>query len=285
MDTKRWHILLIDDDAEDCADMRQMLLRGGARRYRFSEARLGVDGVRQVLDQTHGPVDCVLLDYGLPDMDGLEVLAALRKGADMPPCPVVVITGAAIEEGPALLSAGAQDFIGKRWTSADSLTRSVENAVARYALQLEGRRAQEALRVSDERYRALFNSIDVGYAVLEVLFDEDDVATDARYLVVNPALSRHTGLVGVEGQTLRTLMPDIESTWIEIYGAVALHGHPVRVERYVAALHRWFDVYAFRLGEAQARRAQGERASAHRGQSRGRRCKPREVRVFAEHEP
>jgi signal transduction histidine kinase len=253
METKTWHILLIEDNAEDCADMRQMLLRGGARRYRFSEARLGADGVRQVLEQTHGPVDCVLLDYGLPDMDGLEVMAALCNGSDIPPCPVVVITGAAVEEGQALLSAGAQDFIGKRWTSAESLTRSVENAVDRYALQLERRCAQDASRLSDERYRALFNSIDVCYAVVEVMFGDGDVAIDARYLVVNPAFTRQTGLVNVEGQTMQTLAPAIESTWLDSYGQVALTGQPVRMERYVAALQRWFDVYAFRLGPAQAR--------------------------------
>ncbi len=143
-----WHILLIEDNADDLADMRQMLLRGGTRRYRFSEARLGVEGVRKVLALQDGPLDCVLLDYGLPDMNALEVLAELCQGGDMPPCPVVVITGAAIEEGQNLLSAGAQDFIGKRWTCTDSLTRAVENAVDRYALQQERRRSEDALRIA-----------------------------------------------------------------------------------------------------------------------------------------
>ena len=248
-----WHILLIQDDAQECSDMRQMLLRCGARRYRFSEARLGADGVRQVLTQEHGPVDCVLLDYGLPDMDTLDVLAALRHGADMTACPVVVITGAAIEEGQSLLSAGAQDFIGKRWTSPESLTRAVENAVDRYALQVEHLRADEALRMSEERYRALFNSIDTGYAVVEVMFDKADAAVNARYLQVNPAFARHTGLVDVEGQTLRGLAPDIEDFWLDTYGTVALSGVPTRMERYVPAMHRWFDIYAFRLGAPQAR--------------------------------
>ena len=151
MEKPPWHILLMEDNAEDCADMRQMLLRGGTRRYRFSVAHTGAQGVRKVLALEDGPVDCLLLDYRLPDMDALEVLAALRNGADMPPCPVVVITGAAVEEGQPLLSAGAQDFIGKRWTGADSLNRAVENAVDRYALQLERRHAEDALRTSEER--------------------------------------------------------------------------------------------------------------------------------------
>lgn len=253
MDSVPWHILLIEDNAEDCADLRQMLLRGGARRYRFSEARLGAEGVDAVLAQTYGPVDCVLLDYGLPDMDALDVLAALCNGADMPPCPVVVITGAAIEEGQPILSAGAQDFIGKRWTSADSLTRAVENAVDRYALQRERRRAEDALRTSEDRYRALFNSIDAGYAVIEVLLGDNDDVLDARYLQVNPAFEGQTGLIDAEGQTLRALIPDIEAEWLDAFGAVALTGVPVRLERYSRALHRWFDVYAFRLGEPSTR--------------------------------
>jgi signal transduction histidine kinase len=248
-----WHILLMEDNAEDCADMRQMLLCGGSRRYRFSEATFGAEGVRKVLDLEHGPVDCLLLDYALPDMDALEVLAALRNGADMPPCPVVVITGAAVEEGQPLLSAGAQDFIGKRWTSADSLTRAIENAVARYALEVERRRAEEALRVSEERYRVLFNSLDAGYAIVEVMLGDSGAAVDVRFLEVNPAFARQSGLIGVEGQTLCALVPGIEASWVQAYGTVALTGQPVRVEGYSQSMRRWFDLYAFRLGAPQGR--------------------------------
>lgn len=254
MATPCWHILLIEDNPDDCADLRQMLLRGGSRRrYRFSEARLGAEGVRLLRDPLTGPVDCVLLDYDLPDMNAHGVLAALRNATGMPPCPVVVVTGMPTEEGLQLLAAGAQDYIGKRWTSADSLTRAVENAVERFALLAENQGAQEALRASEERYRALFNSIDAGYAVMELGFDGAGNAVDARYLQVNPAFERQTGLHAAVGQSLHGLVPDTDDLWLKAYASVATTGVPVRMERHASALQRWFDVYAFRLGAPQAR--------------------------------
>jgi signal transduction histidine kinase len=142
------HILLIEDNAEDCADMRQMLLQSGRRRYAFSEARLGAEGVAKVFAPQHGPVDCVLLDYALPDMNALEVLAALCQGSDITPCPVVVVTGALIDEGHRLMGAGAQDYIGKRWANSNSLTRSIENAIDRFALQRERKSIATALTLA-----------------------------------------------------------------------------------------------------------------------------------------
>lgn len=247
-----WHILLIEDNPEDCADLRQMLLLGGSRRYRFSEARLGAEGVRMVLDPQTGPLDCVLLDYDLPDMNAHGVLSALCNATGMPPCPVVVITGTTTEEGPRLLGAGAQDYLGKRWASADSLTRAVENAIGRFSMQTERWHAQEALRVSEERYRALFDSIDAGYAVKQLVFDESGAAVDARYIQVNQAFARQSGIPDALGRTLRDLVPNLEPLWLKAYEAVARTGVPLRMERHSEALQRWFDVYAFRLGEPQA---------------------------------
>jgi signal transduction histidine kinase len=99
----------------------------------------------------------------------------------------------------------------------------------------------------------LFNSIDSGYAIVEVVLGDSGAVVDARYLQVNPAFERQTGLSKVEGKTLRALVPDIEALWFETFGTVALTGLPVRQERYSAAMGRWFDIYAFRLDPPQAR--------------------------------
>ena len=248
MKREPWHILIIDDNAEDRADLRRMLLRGAQRRYRFSEAARGDEGLRMALDPANGRVDCVLLDYHLPDMDAPDVLAALCNGADLPPCPVVVVTAADNEEGPALLRAGAQDYIGKRWTSAEGLTRAVANSIERFGLLAERKRGVEALRQSEERYRGLFNSIDEGFCIIEMLFDEHGTANDYRFLQVNPSFERQCGLVNAQGKTISELVPQLEAGWFKAYGKVALTGEPARIEGLAESMGRWFDIYAFRTG-------------------------------------
>ncbi|MBL8373558.1 response regulator [Accumulibacter sp.] len=151
MKNQLWHILIIDDSPDDRADLRQMLLRGSDRRYRFSEAELGADGLRQLQQTREGPYDCILLDYSLPDMNAEELLAAFCAGADLPPCPVVVVTGSGRADGRKLLRAGAQDYIGKDWTTPESLTRAVENSRERFALLADRAEAREVLRTERER--------------------------------------------------------------------------------------------------------------------------------------
>jgi PAS domain S-box-containing protein len=90
--------------------------------------------------------------------------------------------------------------------------------------------AEEALRASEERYRILFESIDQGFCVIEVLFDDSGSPVDYRFLETNPAFEQHTGLYDVEGQRVRSLVPQHEDHWFETYGRVALTG---RSERFI----------------------------------------------------
>ncbi len=110
-----------------------------------------------------------------------------------------------------------------------------------------GHLTREALEESERQYRTLIDSIDQGYCVVEMLFDERGAPVDFRYLEVNDAFAAQTGLVDVVGRKARELTPQIDPYWLENYGRVARTGEPVRLERYSSPLGRWFDVYAFRL--------------------------------------
>ena len=114
--------------------------------------------------------------------------------------------------------------------------------------------ARHALAVSENRYRTLFESVDEGFCIVHVIFDEDERPIDYRFLEINPAFVRHTGIEHAVGRTLTELVPDIEPFWIDAYGRVALTGEPTRFVDYAESMGRWFDDYAFRIGEPEERK-------------------------------
>ncbi len=111
-----------------------------------------------------------------------------------------------------------------------------------------------ALQKSESRYRTLFESIDEGFCIIQMIFDEDGHPCDYRFCEVNPMFEQQTGLHHAVGKTMRELAPAHETHWFEIYGRVALTGEPVRFENEAKALDRWYDVYAIRVDEPATRR-------------------------------
>ena len=107
--------------------------------------------------------------------------------------------------------------------------------------------AEEALFKSEEQYRMLFDSIDEGFCIIEVLFDAGEKPVDYRFLEVNPAFERHTGLKNAVGKAIRELVPAHEQHWFDIYGKIAKTGEAVRFENEAKAVGRYYDVYAFRI--------------------------------------
>lgn len=122
-------------------------------------------------------------------------------------------------------------------------------------MAIDGRKqAEETLRQSEESYRTLFESIDEGFCVLEMIFSENNKPTDYRFLEINPVFEQQTGLKQAVGQTARQLVPNLEDHWFEIYGKVALTGEPIRFRSGSESMKRWFDVYAFRIGLPASRK-------------------------------
>ncbi|TXF99774.1 hybrid sensor histidine kinase/response regulator [Massilia arenae] len=118
----------------------------------------------------------------------------------------------------------------------------------------ESKQVQERLRASEERYRTLFESVDQGFCIFEMIFDAGGKAVDYRFLEMNPMFERHTGLVDAVGRTAREMLPELDDFWFETYGRVALTGIPASFENEAPAMGRWFDVYANRIGGADSRK-------------------------------
>ncbi|MBC7834456.1 MAG: response regulator [Phycisphaerales bacterium] len=127
--------------------------------------------------------------------------------------------------------------------------------VRQHELAEEVENAATALRESEARYRTLLTSIDEGFCVIEVIFDEHEKPVDYRFLEVNPTFARQTGLLEATGKRMRELRPNHEANWFEIYGRVALTGVPIRFINETKELTgRWYDLYACRVGGPESRR-------------------------------
>lgn len=130
-----------------------------------------------------------------------------------------------------------------------------DGTISEYCIDIsERKRAEAASGIGDQKYRMLFQSIDEGFCIIEVLFDTAGRPYDYRFLETNLAFEKQTGMTNPIGRTVLELIPDHETHWFDIYGKVAETGDPVRFVRHAVGLHRSFEVYAFRIDEPHQRR-------------------------------
>ncbi|WP_276301453.1 PAS domain-containing protein [Halorussus lipolyticus] len=150
-------VLLVDDDP-DIADLTATYLQRASDRIETVIETAPADALDRVEDET---VDCVVSDYEMPEMDGLEFLDEVRERA--PYLPFVLFTGRGSEEiASEAISAGVTDYLQKG-TGTDHyevLANRVENAVAQYQAEREAEEADEQIRRIFERITDAFFALD-----------------------------------------------------------------------------------------------------------------------------
>jgi CheY-like chemotaxis protein/HPt (histidine-containing phosphotransfer) domain-containing protein len=134
METKLRRILIVDDSDEDREYLKRLLTKSAAWNWTFSEANTGEKGLD--LAVSGGPFECILLDYRLRDMDGMEFLERLRAQPGEPGIATIMMAGAGDESvAVRAMKLGAQDYLSKGNLNAASLFRAVDNAVSHFQLQ------------------------------------------------------------------------------------------------------------------------------------------------------
>lgn len=114
------------------------------------------------------------------------------------------------------------------------------------------KRHERALRESEEGFRTLFENMTEGVGVGEPIFDEKGDPCDLRFLKTNRAFHQHTGIVeDVVGKPLKTVLPQLEESWIQRHSRVALTGQPVRYEEFNRDTDRYYRVACYSPAEGK----------------------------------
>jgi len=215
-----------------------------ARMNEAAQRMLGVD--RDALDETDYPERRARLGITRPDgTPRAEETAAHYRAlqGEIVQGEEVVFTGVGEEPLHVVASAAPiRDSAG-----------GIAGAIAVFTDITEQRKAAERLRESEAKYRTLYNSMDQGFFLIDVLFDEHDRPVDLHYVEANDAATRMLG-EDYTGRRLTAISPDYEEYWFEIFGEVARTGESVRLERYAAPDQRWYSFYVFRIGGPESRR-------------------------------
>ncbi len=136
--------------------------------------------------------------------------------------------------------------------SVEERSREVELIEA-----VTGSHSEEVLRASEEKYRVLFEAIEQGLVVGEVILNRAGEGIDYRILETNAKFEHLTGLrpeASLSGKTFRELIPIMDDGWLRMLGRVAVSGESIRFETYAVTLDQWFDVHAIRIGDPSLRR-------------------------------
>ena len=106
---------------------------------------------------------------------------------------------------------------------------------------------------STDAYRALFETMDEGFCIIEFFDGPHGPLSDYIHVEANAAYERNAGIPNVVGQKLREMVPDEADGWVELYGSVLHTGEPIRFQRELVATGRHLEVSSFRVGAFENR--------------------------------
>ncbi|MDF3127956.1 PAS domain S-box protein [Kiritimatiellaeota bacterium B1221] len=279
---KRQKVLLVDDLTDNLTLLKKIL---SPLDVDVICVENGLDALEAV--NTHR-FSLAILDVVMPGMDGYCLGRELKKKPNTQELPLIFITASDRLENDLIegYEIGAVDFIEKPFVSEvlrhkvrallkidekfqelERMQFDLEKREAAHLKQLENSQKalsqsrqttlsmmEDALQAKDlagkraDRYKLLFQNMPSGFALHEMIYNDDGVAVDYRFIRMNPAFEMITGFKAADlvGKRVKEVLPETEQYWIDLFAQVVESGTAVVYENYAKALDKHFVVRAYR---------------------------------------
>ncbi|MBF0211017.1 MAG: response regulator [Desulfamplus sp.] len=237
---------------EDSGTISKILKRAFDSKGYHADIAINAHNAEKMFDTKS--YDVAVIDYLLPDNMGDTLLDIFHK--QQPECICLMMT---TDSNPDLalnwIKRGASAYIRKPFEPEyliELCARARRERSLSFVHDMLDIRSRE-LQQAEEKYTTLFREMLDGFALHEIICDENQKPIDYKFLAVNPAFENMTGLKGddIVGKRILEILPATEKYWIEIYGKVTLTGEPARFDNYSSEIDKYFDVTAFRTAPKQ----------------------------------
>jgi len=233
-------VLIVEDSEADMVLVVRELERGG-----YDVMWEPVETVEEMAAALETkPWDLVIADYSLPNFSAPAALVLVKeRGLDLP---FLVVSGTIGEDvAVATMKMGAHDYILKGHMKR--LCVAVERELREAEVRRERRRAQEALRETEQRYQTLYASMSEGVGLFELVYDSSGQAVDYKVLDINPAWE---GLTQRKKETLigkrvSEFHANGQAPHLDLLAPVAEMGKPVTFETFFGSLGKQLRISAF----------------------------------------
>ncbi|MBD2169287.1 PAS domain-containing protein [Calothrix membranacea FACHB-236] len=231
-------VLIVDDNPEDCELYRQYFFQDREYQYTVVVAELGQTGLQ--LWQVHQP-DIVLLDYRLPDIDGLEFLNQLQAITRQPFLPVIVVTGLGNEAiAVQAMQAGAQNYLVKGGITPEEMRLAVNGAIENLQLRTQLQQRIEKERLITQITQQIYKSLNF-HEILQITVNEVRQFLKTDRVIIFQLFANGSGQVVAEavGEQWQSVLastifdPCLAEEYIERYRQGLLNQEPSAVEEYI----------------------------------------------------
>lgn len=236
-------VLMVDDDPA-ILDIAKIFL-GRSEDIQVDGVASALEAVARLKD---GRYDVIVSDYVMPEMDGISFLKAVRSRD--PEVPFILFTGKGREEVVIEALNNGADYYLQKDANPRVLYAELTHQIRQAAERL---RTKKAVIESEERYRALFENMNEGFVLYEILRDPEGRATDYIVRDANPKIELFTGRRPKEaiGRRASEIFPSEVPPFLEIYSKVDETGDPAKFEGHFSETGRHFSISAFSIGRGR----------------------------------